>query len=328
MRSEDVRAHVTVLAADDMEGRLTGSPGAARAADYIAGQLGTFGVTPAGDDGFFQRVPLKLDTRYSPPRLVLVPPGQDPASVPEAERRTGLNVVGRLEGADPALKDEVVVVGAHYDHLGVGPAVNGDAIYNGADDDASGVAAVLEAARALAQGPRPRRTVLFIATTGEEEGTLGAKWYLQHPVAPLERTVAELEVEMIGRPDPLVGGAGHLWLTGYERSTMGESFTHEGLEIVADPRPAQHFYERSDNIAFARLGIPAHTLSSYNLHADYHTPADEVSRLDIAHMTQAIESIVSAVRLLADGDAPQWKPGLQPQSSEPVEPVRSLASAG
>jgi Zn-dependent M28 family amino/carboxypeptidase len=191
-------------------------------------------------------------------------------------------------------------------------AVDGDSIYNGADDDASGVVAVLEIARALMAGPPPKRTVVLAAMTGEEVGLLGTRWYIEHPVYPLDAMVANLEIEMIGRPDSLAGGAGKAWLTGYERSTMGDELKAAGVPIVADPRLDQHFFERSDNIAFARAGIPAHTLSTFNLHADYHTVDDEVERVDFAHMTSVIQAGVRAVRLLTDGPKPEWKPGGRP----------------
>src|SRR4030095_7881884 len=101
-----------------------------------------------------------------------------------------------------------VVVGAHYDHLGIGEPVNGDSIYNGADDDGSGVVAVLLAAHDLAKGHKTRRTVIFVLSTGEEQGILGTLWYVNHPVVPLTTTIADLQVEMIGRPDSMVGGRG------------------------------------------------------------------------------------------------------------------------
>jgi Zn-dependent M28 family amino/carboxypeptidase len=154
--------------------------------------------------------------------------------------------------------------------------------------------------------------VIFLATTGEETGLLGTRWYIEHPVVPLERTVANLEIEMIGRPDSLAGGPGKGWLTGFERSTMGERLAAAGIPVVADPRPDQRFFERSDNIAFALRGIPAHTLSSYNMHRDYHTPDDEVDRVDLAHLARMVDATARAARLLADGDAPVWKPGGRP----------------
>jgi Zn-dependent M28 family amino/carboxypeptidase len=207
-------------------------------------------------------------------------------------------------------------VDAHYDHLGIGPVVNGDSIYNGADDDASGVVAVLEAARMLASGPAPRRTVLFVATTGEEVGLLGTRWFIDHPVVPLSRIVANLEIEMIGRPDSLAGGPGRAWLTGYERSTMGSTFAAAGLPIVADRRPEQQFFMRSDNIAFAERGIVAHTLSSFNMHTDYHQPSDDVTHVDFVHMTRLVDVAVRAARLLADSPTKlEWKPGGKPNES-------------
>jgi Zn-dependent M28 family amino/carboxypeptidase len=191
--------------------------------------------------------------------------------------------------------------------------MNGDSINNGADDDASGVVTVLEVARMLASSPqRPRRTIVFLLTTGEERGLLGTRWYIEHPVRPLERTVANLEIEMIGRPDSLAGGAGKAWLTGYDRSTMGRMLRDNGIPLVADPRPAEQFFERSDNIAFARRGIPAHTISSFNMHSDYHRVTDEARLVDGTHMAAVINATARAARLLADGPAPQWVPGGQP----------------
>jgi Peptidase family M28 len=309
----EVGALLGALAADSMEGRGTATPGGERAARFIAERMQAYGLEPAGDSGYFQRVPF---TRITAPsgarRLALVPGG----TVTEGGLR-GLNVVGIVRGTDPALRDEAVLIDAHYDHLGIGPAVAGDSIYNGADDDASGVVAVLGAARALAAGPPPKRTVIFLATTGEELGLLGTLWYLEHPVVPLESLVANLAIEMIGRPDSLAGGPGKGWLTGFERSTMGEQLAAAGLPIVADPRPEQQFFQRSDNIAFALRGIPAHTLSSYNMHPDYHTPADEVGRIDLDHLARLVDAAARAARLLADGEAPTWHPGGQPVPGGP-----------
>ncbi len=226
----------------------------------------------------------------------------------------GGNVVGIIPGVDPALRDDVVLVDAHYDHLGVRtPATPGaDSIYNGADDDGSGSTAVLEIARIIKAGPAPKRTIVFVTTTGEEVGLLGTNWYIGHPVRPLSAMVANLEIEMIGRPDSLAGGPGRAWLTGFERSTMGEMFAKAGLPIVPDRRPEQQFFQRSDNIAFARMGIPAHTLSTFNLHDDYHRPSDEVSKVDFVHMAGVINAAVQAVELLANGPRPHWNPNGQP----------------
>jgi hypothetical protein len=226
----------------------------------------------------------------------------------------GGNVVGIVPGTDPTMSSDVVLVDAHYDHLGIAlPAAGStDSIYNGADDDASGTTAVIEIARAIKAGPAPKRTLVFIATTGEEVGLLGTNWYIAHPVRPLSKMVANLEIEMMDRPDSLAGGVGHAWLTGFERSTMGDTLAAHGLPIIKDPRPDQSFFQRSDNIAFARMGIPAHTLSSFDLHADYHRANDEVGLANFDHMTRVINAAVTAVRLLADGFTPQWYPGCKP----------------
>lgn len=308
-----VRAVMSVLADDSLEGRMTGSRGSAKAATFIAEQMSAVGLVPGGDSGYFQRVPIALTRRSNgQQRLTLLPDFASLDTFPADHRHPGVNVVGIIRGADPVLAKEVVLIDAHYDHLGIGKPVNGDSIYNGADDDASGTTAVIEIARSIAVGPRPKRTILFVATTGEEVGLLGTRWFIEHPPFSLKSIVANLEIEMIGRPDSLAGGPGRAWLTGYERSTMGSMFTAAGLPIVADARPTQHFFERSDNIAYAQMGIPAHTLSTFNLHADYHRPSDELSRVDFDHMTRVIQAGVSAVRILADGPIPQWNAGGRP----------------
>jgi len=310
----DVRRLLGALADDSMEGRATGTAGSARAAAFIAKEFERYGVQPAGDSGFFQRVPVAFAPSGGRRALTLLPSLAARDSVPAERRANAVNVVGVIPGSDPALRDQVVLIDAHYDHLGIGPAEAGDSIYNGADDDASGVVAVLEIARALASGAPPKRTVVVAATTGEEIGLLGTRWYLQHPARPLDAMVANLEIEMIGRPDSLAGGVGRGWLTGYERSTMGELFANAGLPIGPDRRLDQQFFMRSDNIAFAERGIVAHTLSSYNMHNDYHKPTDDIAHVDFGHMTQLVDVAVRAARLLADTPTKrEWKPGGRPQ---------------
>jgi len=321
-RAERVGTLLGALADDSMEGRDTGTRGGAAAARLIAAGLGRAGLRPAGDSGFFQRVPLAFQTlqpRGGRPvrRLVTLPSMAALDSVPAGDRAAfpAVNVVGVLRGSDPNLAGEAVVVSAHYDHLGTTAGgrcapEGADSICNGADDDASGTIAVLEIARILGrQRPAPKRTVVFLLVTGEERGLLGTRWYVDHPVIPLARTVANLNIEMIARPDSLAGGSGRAWLTGYDRSTMGRMLREAGIPLVPDPRPEQNFFTRSDNVAFARRGVPAHTVSSYNLHTDYHRPGDEARLADPAHMAAVINAAARAVRLLADGPAPQWAPG-------------------
>lgn len=318
----DVRRILFPLADDSMAGRMTGSPGEAMAARFIAAEMQRIGLTSLGDSGYFQKVPvaavpLAQPRRGRTERVLLLKSFAERDTFPVERRRPSVNVLGVLEGSDPVLKDEIVLIDAHFDHVGVGQAVNGDSIYNGADDDASGVVAVLEIARQLATGPRPKRTVLFVTTTGEEVGMFGTRWFIDHPPMPLARFVANMEIEMIGRPDSLAGGPGKAWLTGFERSNMGEQLAAAGIPIVADQRPDQHFFERSDNIVFARRGIVAHTLSTYNLHTDYHQPTDDVRGADLEHMAAVINAAARATRVLADGPKPEWKPGGQPAAPAP-----------
>ncbi len=319
----DVKRILYPLADDSMAGRMTGSPGEAMAARFIAAEMQRIGLKPMGDSGFYQRVPVAAVPLAQPSRngrterLTLLKSIADRDTFPAERRRPSVNVLGAIEGSDPALKNEVVLVDAHFDHLGVGRAINGDSIYNGADDDASGTTAVLEIARQLAAGPKPKRTVIFATNTGEEVGLFGTRWFIDHPPIPLTQFVANMEIEMIGRPDSLAGGSGKAWLTGFERSNMGEQLAAAGIPIVADKRPDQHFFERSDNIAFARRGIVAHTLSTFNLHTDYHQPSDDVKDVDLEHMAGVINAAARAVRVLANGPKPEWKPGGQPVAPAP-----------
>lgn len=224
------------------------------------------------------------------------------------------NAVGQITGSDPALARQVILLSAHLDHVGMRESAMGDdKIYNGADDDASGSVAVLELARALAQGPRPRRTIVFAWFGSEERGGVGSNYFAEMPTVQLPRVIANLQFEMIGRPDPKVP-AQTLWLTGYERSNLGPELAKRGARLVPDPHPDQSFFTRSDNIRFARKGIPAHTVSSFGLHTDYHQPGDEVGKIDFAHMTESIRSMLEPIRWLANDEfRPEWAPNGRPR---------------
>jgi aminopeptidase YwaD len=223
------------------------------------------------------------------------------------------NAVGVLRGSDPKATGETIILSAHLDHLGVGEPVNGDAIYNGADDDASGCIAVLELARALASGAKPLRTVYFVCFGSEEKGGFGARYFIEHSPVPLERIVANLEFEMIGRPDRKVP-ADTLWLTGYDRSNLGRELARQGARLVADPHPEQNFFQRSDNYTLALRGVVAHTVSSFGLHTDYHRPSDEAAKIDFKLMTSSIGSMIEPVRWLANSTfRPAWIPGGAPK---------------
>ncbi|MGH9532924.1 MAG: M20/M25/M40 family metallo-hydrolase [Terriglobales bacterium] len=244
-----------------------------------------------------------------------LPPGTEirlEASLKPEEPASTWNVLGSIPGRDPVLKQQAILLSAHLDHVGVGKAVSNDNIYNGADDDASGVAAVLELARALSSGPRPRRTVIFAFFGSEENGGFGSKYFREHPPVPLSQIVANLQFEMIGRPDPKVAPR-TLWLTGYERSDLGPQLAAHGARLVADPHPGQEYLQRSDNYVLAKEGVVAHTVSSYGLHQQYHQPDDEIRLIDFGHMVDAITSMAGPVRWLANSTfVPHWKPGKKP----------------
>jgi aminopeptidase YwaD len=228
------------------------------------------------------------------------------------QKSTTWNVVGILRGRDPEQKRNAILLTAHLDHLGIGKAVNGDDIYNGADDDASGTSAVLELARVLGKGQRPRRTVLFALFGSEEAGGLGSTYFREHPPLPLSEIVANLEFEMIGRPDPKLK-ADTLWLSGWERSNLGPELATHGANLMGDPHPEQNFFRRSDNYVLAKKGVVAQTVSSFGLHQDYHQPSDDLAHIDFKHMEAAIESLIAPVEWLVNSDfVPKWKPGGQP----------------
>jgi Zn-dependent M28 family amino/carboxypeptidase len=225
------------------------------------------------------------------------------------------NTVGRLTGTDPKLKGEVIVLGAHLDHVGMRENAPGpDKIYNGADDDASGTVSVMALAQALANGPRPKRTLVFALFGSEESGgaVSGSSYFVDLPVVPLNTIVAQIQFEMLGRPDPMVP-AHNLWLTGYERSNLGSELAKHGAKLVQDPHPEQSFFTRSDNIKFARRCVVSHTVSSYNLHKDYHQASDDIDKVDFAFMVDAVRSMLEPIRWLANSTfAPAWTPEGRP----------------
>ena len=250
-------------------------------------------------------------------RLARLPQGTvvrlDAKASPPVEGKTW-NALGILRGSDPTLG--AILLSAHIDHLGVGKPVKGDAIYNGADDDASGVTAVLELAESLAAHKTPKRTVLFAFFGSEELGGYGVTYFRERPPLPLDNIAADLEFEMIGRADPAIR-RNDLWLTGYERSNLGPELAKHGAKLAPDPHPAENFFMRSDNYTLALRGVVAHTVSSYGLHHDYHQPSDDLSQIDFPHLTESIRSMSKPIEWLANSNfKPAWKPGQQPGAKD------------
>lgn len=223
------------------------------------------------------------------------------------------NAMAKITGSDPGLASQVILLTSHLDHVGVRQGAGGeDKIFNGADDDASGTVAVLEMARTLGSGKKPRRTVYFVSFGSEESGGGGARYFVENMPFPKEKLVANLEFEMIGRPDDKVKPE-ELWLTGYERSNLGPELAKRGAKLVQDPHPEQNFFQRSDNIQLARAGVIAHTISSFGLHKDYHQASDEAKTIDFTHMTRAISSMVAPITWLVNSTfVPVWNEGKRP----------------
>jgi Peptidase family M28 len=228
----------------------------------------------------------------------------------EPQKSYTWNAMGKINGSDPKLASEVILLTSHLDHLGVRPNTQGnDKLFNGADDDASGSVAVLELARVLASGKKPKRTVYFVCFGSEEAGGHGANYFVNNMPFPKEKLVANLEFEMIGRPDNKVKPE-ELWLTGYERSNLGAELAKRGAKLVNDPHPEENFFQRSDNYTLAKQGIIAHTVSSFGLHTDYHKASDEVKTIDFVHMTRAINSMILPIEWLINSDfKPVWNEG-------------------
>ncbi len=222
------------------------------------------------------------------------------------------NVIGILRGADPVLRDSYVVLSAHMDHVGVGtPNASGDSIFNGADDDASGTSAVVEVAEALASmTTRPARSVLFITVSGEEKGLLGSEYFAEHPTVPIDKMVANINLDMISRnsPDSIV-------VIGQQYSSLGPLLQDVGarhpelrLTLSQDIWPEERFFFRSDHYNFAKKDIPA--IFFFNgVHADYHQASDEISKTDADKAARVAQLAFHMTWAIANGrTAPQWSP--------------------
>ncbi len=218
------------------------------------------------------------------------------------------NVIGLLPGTDPELSKEAILFSAHLDHLGTKPNA-GDEIYNGADDDASGVTGVLMLADAFAKMPKPKRSLLFMTFWGEESGLLGSKQFVETPAWPLDKIRANVNIEMIGRPEP--GARNKIWMTGWQESDLGVIMNTAslpfGIEIFNHPKHSAMLYRSSDNWSFAQKGVIAHSFSAGSLHSDYHQPDDEWDRLEIPHMTRVIQGLFVASLPLAYGESTPTK---------------------
>ena len=270
--AEDLKKHLYIIAADSMEGRETGSAGQKKAGRYLIGEYQKNQVSfPKGASDFYQAVP---------------------ASFLNAKRNRNLpnseNIWAFIEGTEKP--EEVIVISAHYDHVGI---ENGE-IYNGADDDGSGTSALLEIAQAFQlakkEGNGPKRSILFLHVTGEEHGLLGSRFYSENPLFPLANTVADVNIDMIGRRDELHATTNnYVYIIGANRlsaeldhisAIMNQKYVGLDLDYrFNDPKDPNRFYERSDHYNFAKHGIPS-VFFFNGVHADYHKKSDEAHKIE------------------------------------------------
>ncbi len=309
VKPEWVRAHEEFLSSDAMGGRGSASRFEEITAAYVASEFVGYGLKPApGMSGYIQSADVE----------VVAVNGRQRVRVAETQGAAGArktwNAIGYLEGSDPA--SGTILLSAHLDHLGTREGVTGDNIWNGANDDAAGTTAVLELAHALAAGPKPRRSILFVCYGSEELGGVGSTYFGAHAPVPLTDIVTNLEFEMIGNQDPKMP-KGVLLLTGWERSNLGPTLKEHGALLGPDPHPEQHFFQRSDNFSLALKGVVAHTAAGWGTPPTYHQPNDDMAHLDLGFMTAAIQSLVEPIRWLASSDfKPAWNSGGQPTSRQ------------
>lgn len=231
------------------------------------------------------------------------------------------NVLALYEGADPQLKDEIIVMTSHYDHVGIGrPDSTGDRIYNGADDDGSGTIGLLNIAKAFAaageNGVKPERSILFLNVSAEEKGLLGSRYYSDHPVFPMEKTIANINTDMIGRIDSLHESKGiedYSYIIGAEiissqldslvkaaNKKSGQLILSKRYNDLNDPN---QFYRRSDHWNFGRKGVPF-VFFFTGVHEDYHRPSDEVHKIRFDKMAKIVRTMYASAVLLANTDQP------------------------
>lgn len=271
--AKDLGKHLFIYASDEFEGRNTGEPGQKKAVKYLKDFYVSQGIaSPLGGNDYFQKVPSQYLSN-----------NRRGMTLKDSE-----NVVAFIKGTEKP--DEILVISAHLDHEGV---KNGE-IYNGADDDGSGTVAILEIAEAFKQaadaGKGPKRSILFLHVTGEEKGLLGSKYYTENPIFPLANTVADLNIDMIGRVDDRhKGNPNYVYLIGSDKlstelhnisEAMNKKYTNIDLDYkYNDDNDPNRFYYRSDHYNFAKHNIPI--IFYFNgTHADYHRPTDTPDKIN------------------------------------------------
>jgi hypothetical protein len=272
----DVSRIEKILASDEMQGRRTYTTGIEKAASYIIREFRDAGLQPFPGNADF--------------RQIFTMNGSGSKTTGYSKNLT--NLIGIIPGSTKP--DEYVIFSAHYDHLGIGnPDASGDSIYNGANDDASGITAVIELANYFYKLHSNKRTIVFVAFTAEEIGEYGSLYFSK--TIDAEKVVAMFNIEMIGTRSKW--GANSAYITGYDKSNVGailqKNVSNSSFTFYPDPYPQQKLFLRSDNAPLAKLGIPAHTISSAKMDSEklYHNRGDEIETLDLDNMTEIIRAI-------------------------------------
>jgi Zn-dependent M28 family amino/carboxypeptidase len=277
-----VKKHLYTLSSDEMEGRKSGTQGIEKAAQYIENEFKRIGLTTYGDLKDYRQT-FTFQNRRT---------GED---------ITSSNIIGVLEGKSK--KEEMVIISAHYDHIGMKKEGEGDLIFNGANDDASGVTGVLALAEYWAQKGDNERTIVFIAFTAEEMGLVGSKHFGKGIDA--SKFIAGINLEMMGKVPAT--GPKTAWLTGFDRSDFGKiiqkNLEGTGYRLYPDPYPRFRLFFRSDNASLARLGVPSHTFSTTQIDKDpdYHQVSDEAETLDINILTETIQAVAKGTESIIRG---------------------------
>ena len=281
--SNTVRKHLYTLASDEMEGRGTGTPGIEKAAVYIENEFKRIGLATFQDLETYRQT-FTFQHRRTQEKII------------------ASNIIGVLEGKSK--KDEFVVVSAHFDHLGIRKTTGQlDSIYNGANDDASGVTGVLALAEYFKNKETNERTIVFVAFTGEEMGLKGSTHFGKGILA--SKFVAGINLEMIGKTPSF--GPNTAWLTGFERSDFGkiiqQNLEGTGYQLFPDPYKKFNLFFRSDNASLARLGVPSHTFSTtpIDVDKDYHQASDEAATLNMTVITQTIQAVAKGTESIING---------------------------
>ena len=276
--ADELKTHLYIVASDEMEGRETGSAGQKKAGVYLINQYKKDGISfPAAASDFYQKVPAAfLNAKRN-------------ENLPDSE-----NIWAYIEGSEKP--NEVLVISAHYDHVGM---KNGN-IYNGADDDGSGTVALLEIAQAFQKakkaGHGPKRSILFLHVTGEEHGLHGSRYYSENPLFPLANTIANINIDMIGRRDVAHADSNnYVYVIGADRlssdldkicAEANAKYTKINLDYkFNDPKDPNHFYERSDHYNFAKHGIPS-VFFFNGVHEDYHGKDDNPEKIEYDALTK------------------------------------------